>query len=177
MDYENDSGWVRPYLGVGEYVLWSGKPGEGHLLAPNDVFLIPFSILWCGFAIFWEITVLSVNAPLIFKLFGIPFVLIGLYIMIGRFIYKGYIRKRTSYVVTNQRLFRIRNKKVDTLEGNAKTQLSVSVNKDGSGTITFGNPAWKYSRLLSWSYENAGFEFRDIEDVNRVRQIILNMDN
>lgn len=52
MDYENDYGWVRPYLGVDEYVLWSGKPGEGHLLAPNDVFLIPFSILWCGFAIF-----------------------------------------------------------------------------------------------------------------------------
>ena len=69
---------------------------------PADAFLIPFSIFWCGFAIFWEAGVASSGASL-FVVWGIPFIAVGLYLVFGRFIYKHYRKKRTTYWITNAR--------------------------------------------------------------------------
>jgi len=68
----------------GETVVWSGRPAQGLPFTSRDWLLIPFSLLWCGFTIFWETTVLSLpEAPLFMKLFGAAFVLIGLYFVRG----------------------------------------------------------------------------------------------
>ena len=48
MDQDNTL-WIRPYLEAGEQILWLGKPEKLHLLSAQDVFLIPFSLLWFGF--------------------------------------------------------------------------------------------------------------------------------
>jgi len=44
-----------------ERLLWSGKPEPGHLVGGGDVFMIPFSLMWGGFAIFWEAGVLCIG--------------------------------------------------------------------------------------------------------------------
>lgn len=175
MNREIDCRWVKTYLGVDETVLWSGKPGKGHLLTRADIFMIPFSILWCSFAIFWEASVLSEGAPWPFKLFGIPFVLVGLYITVGRFVHKVYIRKRTEYVITNQRFLRLRGKKVDTVEVQSKDQINVTINKDGSGTIFLAPPVLNDYQNMTWSGAGVGFQLENIEDVSHVREIILTM--
>ncbi len=36
----------------GERVVWEGQPAGGLLLSSRDTFLIPFSLFWCGFAVF-----------------------------------------------------------------------------------------------------------------------------
>jgi hypothetical protein len=59
-----------------ERLLWSGRPKQGIVLRGSDVFMIPFSLLWCGFAIFWEYTVWSQAAPPFFLIFGGFFVVI-----------------------------------------------------------------------------------------------------
>ena len=107
--------FCRPYLTAGETVLWRGKPGKGHLLTGQDIFMIPFSILWCGFAIFWEATVIRNGAPFFFTLWGIPFVCVGLYMVFGRFLWTAWIRKRTAYVITDQKILRARGNRVDML--------------------------------------------------------------
>lgn len=60
--------WINQYLMPDEYVLWNGKPEKGNLLTGQDVFMIPFSIMWCGFAIVWETSVLIMSAPLLFRI-------------------------------------------------------------------------------------------------------------
>jgi hypothetical protein len=67
-------------LGQGERLLWSGKPRGGMRLRAQDAFLIRFSLMWCGFAIFWEVGVSMHSDPLFgpglfLRLWGLPFVI------------------------------------------------------------------------------------------------------
>ena len=91
---------VQKVLGAelesGERLLWSGMPQQGLVLQASDAFMIPFSLMWGGFAVFWEYSVVTAtNAPLIMQLWGIPFVLVGLYMIVGRFFADSYRRAQT----------------------------------------------------------------------------------
>jgi len=134
-------------LGSGERLLWSGRPRGGLRLRPQDVVLIPFSLLWGGFAIFWEVMALSMTAKapapfrFLFPLFGLPFVLIGLYMIVGRFFADARARGRTIYGVTNQRILIVggaRGAQTRSVELPSISELSLVEHKDGTGTITFG---------------------------------------
>ena len=103
--------------------------------------MVPFSLLWGGFAIFWETSVIMSGAPFFFALFGIPFVLVGLYIIFGRFLIDTKQRERTFYGVTDQRIVIISGtfgRKVKSLNLRTLSDISLNENVDHSGTITFG---------------------------------------
>jgi len=130
---------IRPYLAGDEYILWQGRPEKGHIFTRYDFYMVPFSLLWGGFAIFWELSVIASGAPFFFKLWGIPFVLVGLYLIAGRFFVQQYMRKRTVYVITDKRVLQIRGGKMASLDRRTLPEIQLSVNRDGSGTIVFGN--------------------------------------
>jgi hypothetical protein len=52
--FKDPASEIQPELSPGERLLWSGQPRGGIHLRAADAYVIPFSILWCGFAIFWE---------------------------------------------------------------------------------------------------------------------------
>jgi hypothetical protein len=130
---------------TGERILWSGRPAQGLLLTGRDALLIPFSLMWGGFAVFWETTVLTqANAPGFFALWGIPFVLIALYLMAGRFLLDAWIRSGMSYAVTNKRILISRSgpfSKFTAVSLDRLPDASISESAGGRGTIRFGEPA------------------------------------
>jgi hypothetical protein len=136
-----------------EKQLWAGCPRQGIVLRGSDAIMIPFSIMWGGFAIFWEVTALGIvfgadaetSVPgavaVIFPLFGIPFVIIGLYLMVGRFFLDAKARANTTYGVTNTRAIivsGIRSRQVKSLSLRTLSDITVTEKGDGTGTITMG---------------------------------------
>jgi hypothetical protein len=90
---------LSPGLLPNEEILWSGQPDPSVLLSKADAFLIPFSLHCGGFALAWEGFVIAEllsgetesgngGSLFMFVVFGLIFVVAGLYFIFGRFIYK-----------------------------------------------------------------------------------------
>lgn len=148
---------LASYLRPGEKFLWSGRPDPAVRFSSSDLFLVPFSIMWGGFAVFWEIAVLASGGPPFFVLWGIPFVAVGLYFIFGRFIYKRRSKLRTAYAMTSDRaLVAVGN---TTMHESPLKQIPMSVRRSRDGShvsITFGNQA---SRFGTGMYANTGMDF------------------
>ena len=103
---------LQPELSSGETIYWAGMPNPSVIFHSDDWAAIPFSLFWGGFAIFWEAGVLGYwgNNPhhnpisWFMALWGVPFVVIGQYIIWGRFLVDAWLKRRTYYAVTNRRV-------------------------------------------------------------------------
>lgn len=159
---------IKEELLSNENVIWTGRPESGQLLKSSDMFMIPFSIMWGGFAIFWESTALTMNAPLLFKIWGIPFVFVGLYMIFGRFIYEYYKRKELFYGITNKRIIikqTILPKKTTTLILSNIQEVNIKINKNGNGDIIFA-PEIKFISSFNQRYQPPSFlNIRDCKEV------------
>jgi len=133
-----------------------------------------------GFAFFWEFGVVSSGAPLFGVIWGIPFVLVGLYIIVGRFFVDMIQRSRTYYALTSERAIIISglmNQSVKTVKLKQLPEINISTGRNGKGSITFGA-----SHPMAWMYSGSGFpnmsryniapSFEMIDDVKMVYQQI-----
>jgi len=147
---------VERHLSSGEHIEWVGTPDPTKRFTPADRYLIPFSLFWGGFAIFWVIGASSGGG--FFGLFGLPFVALGLYFIFGRFVYKAYRKRRTVYAVTDRRVMEIfrgrQGDSVDAVYLRSIPNISTSVGSNGRGSVEFGISSRGYS-----SYANTGMEF------------------
>jgi hypothetical protein len=161
---------LRQELDPGERLLWAGQPRQGLRLQTSDFVMIPASLMWGGFAIAWEVMAFAIGAPIFFKLWGIPFVLVGLYNMVGRFFFDARSRARTFYGLTDRSLLLI---------------------TDGSGVLSFGalvtasavsNPMAQQLIRMAGRNLNGGLPYLEVqEDVRgvyrRVRDAIEAAEN
>jgi hypothetical protein len=174
------------YLMQDESMLWTGKPDPSVLLSRSDILMIPASLLWGGFAIFWEVMALKGAPDPFFALFGVPFVLMGLYMIFGRFIYKRWRKANTYYAVTNKRvlvLTKLWRSNLQAIRIGTIPTLNLSAGRDGRGTIVFGNTSY------AGMYSNTGMEFfggfygsqaptfYDIQDARTVHDLVNKLMN
>jgi hypothetical protein len=137
-----------------ENLLWSGQPKGGVRFRPSDLFLVPASLMWGGFAFFWETMVLTTDAPIFLKLWGVPFVLVGIHLIAGRFFWDAHRRARTFYGVTDRRIVIVRTglgARVQSLQMRTLADVTLTASRDGTGTITFGpTPAGAWFAGTGW---------------------------
>jgi hypothetical protein len=190
---------LAPFLQHDESVRWTGHPPSGLLLRGYDFFYIPFSIVWAGFVVFWNValwlalaTAFSRAQPqeealaqpegavwglvvlAVFLIVGLVFLGFGYQILIGRFVSDAEDRARTLYAVTNYRAIIAKGRKLREVRGyelRMGTQISVKEHSKGSGSITFGQPdSWFGAASESLSVPE--FKFERIAQVRDVAQLI-----
>ncbi len=138
-------------------------------------------MFWCGFAIFWEYTVIQTGAPIWFRLFGIPLVMVGPHLVFGRFFFDAWQRARTLYVLTDRRAIivsRLVFKKIQSVILNWLEDASLTLRGDGSGTIALGRPDdgfWTMfnERESEGRWRNPTPKFELIHDAQRVCDLLL----
>jgi len=176
-DIENE---LAPNLGTNEKLLWTGRPKAGIVFRGSDAFLIPFSLLWGGFAIFWETNVFATDGPFFFKLWGIPFILVALYITVGRFFVDAKKRANTIYGVTHDRIIiksGIFSREIKSLNIRTLSDITIDQKGDNSGTITIGPTDLRSSMMqgIEWPGAKQPPRLELIEDVKTVYDKIIDL--
>jgi hypothetical protein len=127
-------------LDAGERLLWAGQPRRGICFRGGDIYMIPFSLIWASFSIFWEIQAFRENAPRFFRFWGIPFILAGAYLVAGRFVWDAWRRARTFYGVTERHILivsSVGSKSTTMLALNTLPGLTLDERYNGVGDVVF----------------------------------------
>jgi hypothetical protein len=181
---------IQSELMSGESIYWAGMPNPRVVLHSDDWAMIPFSLVWTGFFIFWEADALGywrdkshqVGTHVFMVLWGIPFLVMGNYIVWGRFLHDAWLKRRTYYGVTNRRLLVLQ-------EGwHRKTSTTFlveipQIEREGAsiGTLWFGTkypvivPRGQKSRAMSRFSLGDVPVFADIADVDTVHRLIMDL--
>jgi len=166
---------IRAHLSPGEALLWSGRPRQGVIFRYSDLFVIPFSLLWGGFAIHWAYGAYRSGAPALILLVGGVFVLVGLYIIVGRFVVDTLTRRHTCYGLTDDRVLIVTDfptTKTKSMGLLTLTNVTFSSKPDKSGSIAFDShhPMAEMVSGMHWpgtgEYHDTHFEM--IENVKSV---------
>jgi hypothetical protein len=191
-DIQNTQDAIQPELTSGESIEWSGQPNSSVIFHQQDAFLIPFSLLWGGFAIFWEAGVAgfwefhnrSGGAWEFGVLWGVPFVLVGQYLIWGRFLYAAWLKRRTYYAVTNRRVIVIQDgwkRRMASAYIDSLPTLIKEGGSNGTGTLRFAQaqPMWG-TRSNGWGAWN-GLSigdvptFMDVADLDTVYRLVSDL--
>lgn len=145
----------QPELLRDEEILWTGQP-KVKVFALADILLIPFSFLWCGI-VFVFAAAAFFSGEVIVILFAAVFLILGLFVLIGRFIWKIKRRRNTFYAVTNKRVLvftDVWTKDVQAVFIESIPVINRLIRSNGSGTIKFGNMSF-----LGSLNESTGMDF------------------
>jgi hypothetical protein len=181
---------IQPELMSGESVHWADTPNTRVIFHSDDWAMIPFSLMWTGFTVFWEAGALGFwgkepqrGGPNVFMaLWGIPFLVMGNYMVWGRFLVDAWLKRRTYYAVTNRRVLVVQD------GWKKKTSMTFlesipAIEREGAvtGTLWFGP---KYPVLAGRGEKKRDMSrfslgdvpvFADIDNVEAVYRLILDL--
>lgn len=181
---------IQPELTSGENIVWSGQPSTAVFFHKEDAFLVPFSLLWGGFAIFWELGVAGFwgsnsrsGSPWLFGMvWGIPFVLVGQYMIWGRFFYAALKRKRTHYAVTDRRVIVVQDGWKRRMASACLDSLPTLIKEgsNGIGTLRFAQTESMWSGRRGWGAWDGMTvgnvpTFVDVDDVDYVYRLVSDL--
>ncbi|NPA27139.1 MAG: PH domain-containing protein [Chloroflexi bacterium] len=185
---------LRQELDSGERLLWVGQPKPGIWLRPSDGFRFAFGLVWLCFSLFWEASALAMAFQAkakgqgdfvvwIFPLFGLPFVLIGLYWVVGQFWMDAWRRARTCYGVTDRRILILspslwKGRILKSLDLASLGEITLHERGDGYGTILFGSEMPWFTQYHYWwgiPFRYTVPQFENIPEARRVYNLILRL--
>lgn len=135
--------FCKPYISDNEYILWEGAPEKGLTFTSRDLVMIPFSLFWLAFALFWEFSVITSTSSLFMAIWGLPFVGVGIYLLFGRFIQSICLRNKTFYIITNKKLIIRSGSKIKLYQAEDIPPMDIHLHKNGNGTILFWQESYR----------------------------------
>ena len=130
-----------------------------------DVLLIPFSLVWTGFAVAWLSLVLTSvpgAAVIPFAAVGAVLVVFGFYLVLGRFLLKWSRMRRTRYALTDHRAIVDRDGDRREVELRGVAVHAKTRNRSAHIEVRFSRAGdfWHLVRALnSRMYANSGLDF------------------
>jgi len=123
--YKSDS--IYKYLYQNEKIIWSGRPNYKRVFQNSDLYKIPLSFLFLAILINNTIPDTPIKLGYIsfvnsnpnaegIRSFFIPFIIIAIYLAIGRLFFRAHSLKNTKYYLTNRRLFVYSSALIKTVE-------------------------------------------------------------
>jgi hypothetical protein len=168
-------------LAQDERVLWQGAPVSGLQFRPQDLFAVPLVLLWfigVSWVLFRPPSGQEVNVDPSTYVICFMFMLIGLYLLVGRFYLDVLNRKKTQYMLTDKRavissgVFR---RSVESISLVAASQIVYREGARGRATIEFGAASMFGMLPRSWPgaarYLPPAFDL--IEEGRRVYEMVL----
>jgi hypothetical protein len=142
----NASRLVNAELHDGESIVWSSAPKPGNLVL-KTLPVILFAVPWTGFAVFWMVMAGGFNSGSgfqigsVFALFGVPFVLIGIGMLLSPFLVIRAARE-SAYVITDRRALVFTAKPwggtaITSFPPDQLKNLTRNQRLDGSGDVVF----------------------------------------
>lgn len=133
---------IEDLLAPGEQLIWTGRPRQGLLLQWSDLAGVP---LWLGMS---ALVVEIIRNGLETGRGSLDFLAVtgamasacafGLF---GRFLLDGWLRARTAYGLTDQRLLILRGRRLTSIDRIRLRQVHLrGGRRGGRGTIYFGRP-------------------------------------
>ena len=173
---------------AGESVRWTGRPGAWRAFAWTSLIWI-FGIPWLAFSVFWEAAVvgsllMSKGAPppgsmgqtmgWVMALFGVPFVLVGLGMLLAPF---GAFRtaRRTVYALTTKRFMTITAGRVRHVKSVLPEQIRSIERKerpDGSGNLRL---ILGYEKDSDGDVVTKAEDLVAIPDVRKVEDLLMDL--
>lgn len=173
------------YLDEDETLLWEGAPGRGIRVRPANIVMSLFGVFFFGFAVFWTYMAGSMGGsddPLggAFALFGLPFVAVGAYLLIGQYFWDAYERSRTRYALSSHRAFVAKQtfgRQLRTFPIRPETEIELQPGPEGSiyfaKEVTYGGKHGRTRHEKKHGFEfiaDADAVYRLIRDVKRGKQ-------
>lgn len=134
---------LRKEMRNGEHLLWQGRMMSRVGCSQMVIWL--FAIPWTAFALFWTGMAWAMTRGVdegfmsyLFPLFGVPFILIGIGMLVSPFL-RSMSAKYTIFGITNQRVIRLFQRKslrTETIEASQIGNINRTERSDGSGTLT-----------------------------------------
>ena len=167
---------IERQLSVGEQVLWYGRPRQGLVLRAGDAFFIPFTLLWCATVLNGARAAIARDHVAAFPLIYLPFALVALYLLVGRFVLDIERRSTTDYAVTRDRILIVSHgfrKAVTSLPLATLADITLSTTASGAGSIVFGRDGFSWMNDPAFGTRGqAAPRFELIADAEAVHALI-----
>lgn len=186
-NYNNE---FQRFLQEDEELIWTGKPNPNFNKMTGRFITIPFGIFFLGFALFWTIS--ASGFSVIFSLFGIPFIFVGIFILFGLPIFQKSMKNKTSYAITNKRIIiykRTFNESINEIRLQNISSMNLVNYNNEVGTIYFNgaNNMGYYHHHHHYNYGSHygsnyysrynNYSLYGIDNVQNVYNIISNLIN
>lgn len=175
---------LQAELTPGEQILWSGKPNPKVIFHKDDWFAIPFSFVWVSGTLYPHGGILREFLQPATDLFGIAFasifLVVGQYMLWGRFLYAAWRKSKVLYAVTRERVFVLSGPPFPHTIQSAIGDIPIihqKIRTDRIGSLQFGDPPlFRRRDSMNGLFLSSSIPvFVDIDDAPIVCSLVSNL--